>query len=182
VIDVDLAPLSAEDFPVLVSWTTSAEFLLQWAGPRFAFPLTVEQIEEHYRDCLAHPPKREMWKAMLRGSTEMVGHAELNSIDRSAGTATISRVIVGDRARRGKGIGAAMTDFLLRRAFGDLGLATVDLYVFDWNSRAIDCYTRAGFRIDTRLDNARRVGDTYWSLYRMVMERPQAVGQSPRSG
>jgi RimJ/RimL family protein N-acetyltransferase len=179
VIDVDLAPLSTEDLGVLVGWTTSAEFLLQWAGPRFSFPLTVEQLEEHHRGCLTEPPKREMWKAMLRGSAEMVGHAELNSIDRSAGTATISRVIVG-ASRRGKGIGAAMTDFLLRRAFGDLGLTAVDLYVFDWNSRAIGCYTRAGFRIDAHMENARRVGDTYWSLYRMVMERP--VGINPRNG
>ena len=152
---------------------------MQWAGPSFSYPLTVEQLEEHYGGCLAVPPAREMWKAVERGSPGMIGHIELGSIDREEGTATVSRVIVGDPRRRGQGIGTAMMRFVVDRAFGILGLRALDLYVFDFNRRAVDCYLRVGFRIDARLENVRRVGDGYWSTYHMVLERP---GPAPSPG
>jgi len=172
VSDIELRPLEPADFEHLIGWTTSPEFLLQWAGPGFSYPLTVEQLAEHHRGCRADPPLREMWKALPRGSAEMIGHAELTGIDRVARTATVSRVLVGDPHRRGRGIGTAMMELLIRRAVDGLDLSGLDLYVFDFNRRAIDCYTGVGFRIDARMENVRRVGDEFWSMYRMVLELP----------
>ena len=169
---IRLAPLEPGDFPTLVRWTTSPEFLVQWAGPAFSYPLTAAQLEEHYRGCLESPPKREMWKAVESEGGQMVAHAELNGIDRKDLRATVSRVIVGDSKSRGKGIGTALMRALVSRAFDDLGLASLDLNVFDFNRRAIDCYLRVGFKIESRLENVQRVGDTYWSVYRMVLARP----------
>lgn len=170
--DVELLPLEPADFPTLVGWVHSAEFLLQCAGPGFSYPLTVEQLEAHHRGCTADPPVREMWKARERGTPGTIGHIELSSLDRTEQTATVSRVIVGDPRRRGAGIGTAMVRLVIDRAFGVLGLRALDLYVFDFNKRAIDCYARVGFRIDARMENVRRMGDTYWSMYRMLLEKP----------
>jgi RimJ/RimL family protein N-acetyltransferase len=172
VTDVELRPLEPADFPTLVSWVHSAEFLLQCAGPGFRYPLTEDQLEAHYRGCTADPPVREMWKAVEAGAPAMIGHVELSSLDRTGLSATVSRVIVGDPRRRGEGIGTAMMRLVIERAFGPLGLRALDLYVFDFNKRAIDCYGRVGFRIDVRMENVRRMGDTYWSMFRMVLERP----------
>jgi RimJ/RimL family protein N-acetyltransferase len=170
-MDLRFEPLTPEDFPTLVRWTASQEFLLQWAGPGFSYPLTVEQLEAHYRGCLVDPPAREMWKVLDGASGPMIAHAELSGIDRVLGAATVSRVIVGDPHMRGKGVGTALMRELIRRAFHTLDLATLDLNVFDFNKRALDCYRRVGFRIDTRLENVRRVGDSYWSLYHMTLSR-----------
>jgi RimJ/RimL family protein N-acetyltransferase len=169
-MDILMRPLEEADLPTLIHWTRSAEFLLQWAGPAFAYPLTTEQLLEHHRGCTADPPTREMWKAVAQG--QMVGHAELGSIDRQARTATISRVIVGEPKDRGRGIGAAMMDHLVRRAFAALDLVSVDLHVFDFNRRAVACYHRVGFRIESHLENVHRVGAEFWGLYRMSLDRP----------
>ena len=168
--DIELRPLERVDFPILVSWAKSAEFLLQCAGPGFSYPLTVDQLEEHHRGCTADPPVREMWKVVELGSPGMIGHVELGSLDRTELTATVSRVIVGDPRLRGGGIGTAMMRLIVERAFHHLGLRALDLYVFDFNRRAIDCYSRVGFRIDARMENVRRVGDAYWSMLHMVLE------------
>jgi RimJ/RimL family protein N-acetyltransferase len=168
---MELAPLERLDFDSLIRWTTSPEFLLQWAGPSFSYPLTAEQLDEHCRGCAAEPPLREMWKAVLPRSGEMIGHAELGSIDYAARTATVSRVIIGDPLERGKGFGTTLMQLLLRRAFEGIGLRALDLYVFDFNRRAVDCYARVGFTIDAHMQNVRRVADGYWSMYRMVMQR-----------
>lgn len=173
-MEMDFAPLEPADFPTLVAWTTSMEFLLQWAGPKFSYPLTIDQLAEHHRECAGPEPAREMWKGMDRSTGAMVAHAELNTIDRLAKCATISRVIVGDPRARGKGIGTQLMSFLVRRAFDVLDLETLDLNVFDFNQRAVDCYRRVGFEIESRLENVRRVGDGYWSLYRMALGRRPA--------
>jgi len=53
--------------------------------------------------------------------------------------------------------------------FRDLGLHRIDLAVFDFNTAAIRCYERVGFRREDLLRDSRRVGDDYWSLVIMAM-------------
>jgi len=91
----------------------------------------------------------------------------LNNIDRRNRSATLARVLIGEPAMRGKGIGAQMIERALEIGFGELGLHRIDLAVFDFNASAIACYERLGFVKEGCLREARRVGNTYWSLYLM---------------
>lgn len=36
-----------EDFDQLIEWSGDAEYLLQWAGPQFHFPLSKEQLSNY---------------------------------------------------------------------------------------------------------------------------------------
>lgn len=169
-MEISLHPLEEDDLPILVSWTSSREFLMQWAGPSFSYPLTVGQLAEHLAGCRADPPLRRMLKA-VECDGGMIGHAEIDAINEQAGTATVSRVIVGRPRSRGAGLGTTIMRMIVRLAFDEMGLQELDLHVFDFNARALSCYRKVGFTVESHIPNARRVGDSYWGLYRMVLSR-----------
>jgi RimJ/RimL family protein N-acetyltransferase len=165
-VTITLQAFGREDFQRLINWIGSPEFLLQWAGPVFQFPLDTPQLEHYVAAAAETPPGRRIFKAVTGG--EVVGHIELDAIDRRNGSARMSRVLIAD-ARRGGGAGYAMVQALLEFGFGDLGLHRIDLVVFDFNLAAIACYEKAGFVREGHIRDARRMGDRYWSLYQMSM-------------
>ena len=71
---------------------------------------------------------------------------DVDAIDRHA------RYAVGllDRARLGIGLGAEVTQAVLRYGFRDLKLHRIDLRVLAFNARAIRCYLRCGFAEEGR--------------------------------
>jgi RimJ/RimL family protein N-acetyltransferase len=174
---IELQAFGREDFQRLMSWISSPEFLLQWAGPIFQFPLDTPQLERYLAAATETPPVRKIFKAVAGG--EVVGHIELDVIDRRNSSARMSRVLITD-AWRGRGTGRAMVQALLELGFGELGLHRIDLVVFDFNLTAIACYEKAGFVREGHIRDARRMGDGYWSLYQMSMLEDE-WGNGPRT-
>ena len=157
----------------MIGWVKSPEFLLQWAGPIFNYPLDNAQLDEYINGAGGDFVKRKIFKLIVADTNEVVGHIELNDIDEKNKSATLCRVLIGEPSLRGKGIGTQMVTKLLTIGFEQLGLHRIDLVVFDFNKAAINCYKRAGFTIEGRLRDARRFGDQYWSLYQMSMLAPE---------
>jgi RimJ/RimL family protein N-acetyltransferase len=79
----------------------------------------------------------------------------------------IGRVLVGDKNQRNKGIGMDMVNSVLEIAFNTLKLHRVDLGVFDFNKSAIACYEKAGFKIEGKFRDCRKMNEEYWSLINM---------------
>ena len=161
---MDLHPFTRGDFARLIAWADSAELLMQWAGHIFTHPLDEAQLENYLQGAQGDPPKRCIFKAVEMD--EVVGHIELNNIDRRNRAAVISRVLVGPKWR-GRGLGVELVRKAADVAFRELGLHRIELFVFDFNLPAIACYRRAGFTVEGRLRDARRVGDEFWSLHVM---------------
>ena len=42
---ITLRPFARSDFDRLIGWVTSPQFLLQWAGPLFTYPLDAAQFD-----------------------------------------------------------------------------------------------------------------------------------------
>ena len=163
---VALEAFGRQDFDRLIGWMTSPEEMMQWAGPIFHWPLDRAQLERYLEPAESPGAQRRIWRAVEDGET--VGHVELNAIERTHRTTTLSRVMVRP-GLRGRGVGTAMVREALAVAFGELGLHRVDLFVFDFNAGAIACYERLGFRHEGRLRDYRRLGDTYLSTLLMSM-------------
>ncbi len=163
---VALETFGREDFDRLIGWVASAEELMLWAGPMLHWPLDRAQLERYLAAAEGPAAARRIWRAVDAGET--VGHAELNAIERTHRTATLSRVMVRP-GLRGRGIGTAMVRAALAVAFDELRLHRVDLFVFDFNAGAIACYERLGFRHEGRLRDYRRLGDRYLSTLLMSM-------------
>ena len=166
---IELRPFTRDDFRRLIDWSPTPEFLMQWAGPYFTFPLDEAQLEEYLQGAEGEKPLRRIYKTVETEGGKVVGHIELGTILYEHRAATVHRVLIGDPAFRGRGIGLEMVRRIQAVAFGEMGLHRLELVVFDFNESARRCYERAGFRVEGRLRECRRVGEAYWSLYVMGM-------------
>ncbi len=139
---IKLARFTQDDIPQLLSWLTDAdaEFLIQFAGRNFKYPLTEQQLlltMEEQNSILFKPvdPK----------SNIPIGHCQFLRIDKKEKSASIGRVFIRD-AYRGKNYGFELIESM--KFFGKerLGLKKLSLRVFDFNIPAINCYRKSGFK------------------------------------
>ncbi|AKI97653.1 GNAT family N-acetyltransferase [Kosmotoga pacifica] len=166
-IEIELKMFERNDFERLIGWIESPEFLFQWAGTIFSYPLDELQLEEYIQGAEGVQPIRRIFKAVDINANTVVGHIELNNIDLRNKVARISRVLVGEPSMRGKGVGAQMIRKLLEIGFNQLGLHRIELLVFDFNKAAIRCYEKVGFVKEGLLREARKINDEYQNLYLM---------------
>ncbi len=180
---ITLRPFARADFARLIAWIPSAEFLLQWAGPAFTFPLDTAQLDAYLAESEGEAPSRMIFTAVESDTATAVGHIELARIDRRNKSATLSRVLIGEAGRRGQGAGLETVRRILQIGFERLTLHRIDLVVFDFNASAIACYERAGFVTEGCLREARRFGEEYWSLVQMsILEAEWSARVAPHRG
>jgi RimJ/RimL family protein N-acetyltransferase len=166
-MDIKIEPFELEDIPRLLGWINSEEFMMQWSGPYFSYPLDASQLEDYVRSAQEKPVKRVIFRVRDLSQDRIVGHIELNNIDWRNLAASISKVLVGPEDLRGTGIGKQMVSLLLEYAFSELSLHRIDLKVFDDNYSAIRCYEENGFIKEGHLRDFRKVGSKYRSSYLM---------------
>ncbi|KZZ83120.1 GNAT family N-acetyltransferase [Bacillus sp. SJS] len=160
---IRLEPFTMGDAAELIEWIPSAEFLMQWGGPEFLFPLTFEQIEGY-----VHGSDQRVFKAVEEESGAAAGHICLSKIDLKNESCRISRVLINP-ATRGQGYGFTLVQQALNFAFLELNVHRVTLGVFDFNKAAIACYKKAGFTIEGHFKDSRKMKDSFWSIYEMAI-------------
>ncbi|RLT24422.1 MAG: N-acetyltransferase [Chloroflexi bacterium] len=90
----------------------------------------------------------------IEGDLErLVGGCTLASLDLENGSASY-HIAIGEPDARGRGIGSAATRLAADFALGGLGLNRLSLTVFSFNTAAIRCYERVGFREEGRAREA----------------------------
>ncbi|WP_062514335.1 GNAT family N-acetyltransferase [Halobacillus sp. KGW1] len=166
---ITLHDFRKEDFTQLIQWVKSPEFLMQWAGPTFDYPLDREQLEVYRRGSNKKGSEVLIFKAVDMENERVIGHISLGRIDHHNKSARIGKVLIGEESSRGKGYAGQMIDRVLAVAFGELELHRVSLGVFDFNKAAISCYEKAGFIKEGLHRDKRKVGEEYWSLWEMSM-------------
>jgi len=161
---IKLETFKKSDFKQLIDWIDSEEFLIQWSGNAFAYPLNEQQLENYIEssNILA-------FKVIDEESKKVVGHISLGQIDNINKSARIGKVLVGDTKMRGRSIGKHMMKAVLQVAFEELKLHRVTLGVYDFNTSAISCYEKIGFVKEGLLRESKKVGETYWNLWEMSM-------------
>jgi RimJ/RimL family protein N-acetyltransferase len=150
-------------YDTLISWINNAEDLMQFAGPALKFPLTHEQLDSSLSD-----PKRYAFRVVDESGRKAIGHAEIYL---TADCAYLGRILVGNPASRGMGLGKEIVSNLLNYAFDILKQDTVQLNVFEWNQAAIRCYEKAGFLIDPGKKFERTVKGQAWKGFAMTINR-----------
>lgn len=158
-----------QDFDLLISWIDSPEFLMQWAGPTFSYPLDREQLNQYIKGANKEYSQAYIYKVILTETNETIGHISLNNVDINNRSARIGKVLIGDKSIRGKGVGERMVKAILKIAFNNLSLHKVGLGVFDFNEPAIRSYEKVGFVKEGLIRDVRKVNDAYWSLWEMSM-------------
>lgn len=161
---VILEPFTEADIDQLIAWIPTPEFLAQWTGAAFSYPLDRAQLTRHLAGTNGETPACLVYKAVNPETGQTIGHGELARIDSRNLSAALARILVGPPGLRGRGIGQALVIALLRVAFEDLSLHRVALNVFDFNHSALRCYRKVGFKQEGVLRHACKVGDAYWDV------------------
>jgi RimJ/RimL family protein N-acetyltransferase len=180
-MDVTLREFTRDDIPRLIEWVDAggADFFVRWAGTALEYPLTESQLETHLAEAEGPEATRRIFAAVDAGTGEVVGHAELSRVDRKNRSASISRLLVGDPAARGRGVGRQIVSRVLDVAFGEMSLHRVDLYVLEFHVSALSMYKALGFKTEGHLVEARRAGGKYWNAYYMAMLEEEWVSRDP---
>ncbi|WP_140420935.1 GNAT family N-acetyltransferase [Bacillus cereus] len=161
---IKLETFKKSDFKQLINWINSEEFLIQWSGNAFVFPLDEQQLEKYIES-----ENTLAFKVVDEETSDVIGHISLGQIDNINKSARIGKVLVGNTKMRGRSIGKRMMKAVLHIAFDELKLHRVTLGVYDFNTSAISCYEKIGFVKEGLLRESKRVGETYWNLWEMSM-------------
>lgn len=158
------------DFQQLITWVKDDHLLMNWSGSMFNFPLTADKLAWYIEDTNNLPESDAfIYKAVDTRTGTVVGHISLGGLSRKNRSARISRVLVGDVAARGQGIGQAMVTGVLKIGFEQLGLHRIELGVYSFNEAAIRCYQKSGLTIEGTSRDILKYDDAYWSLVEMSM-------------
>ncbi|MEI5907560.1 GNAT family protein [Bacillus spongiae] len=177
---IELKYFERSDFKQLINWIDSYEFLLQWGGPGFDYPLDESQLEKYIEKANDVNSDTFVYKVMNKETATIVGHISLGKIDRKNKSARVGKVLVGDKNARGQGIGQLMMTEILKVAFNELHLHRVCLGVFDFNLSAIACYEKTGFKKEGLLRDSRKNGNEYWSIWEMsILENEFVASDIP---
>jgi RimJ/RimL family protein N-acetyltransferase len=165
---IKLEYFTTNDFQLLIDWIDNEDLLTNWAGSQFRFPLTAEKLDWYLKDANDFEDSGTLiYKAIDMETNQTVGHISLTAINRRNRSARITRVLVGNNAERGKGIGENITKALMQIGFEDLNLHRMSLGVYTFNEPGIRCYKKCGFKTDGILRDITRHGDAFWSLMEM---------------
>lgn len=145
---VDLVPFDETHFDLLIKWTPDSQFLLQWAGQSFTFPLDRQQLERLSASGGGSPPSAHLFMARRIADSTLVGHGELGLINHGNRSAKLMRILVGPQRARGCGYGECLMRKLVRFGFEELNLHRLYLDVLEFNTAAIRCYERVGFQLE----------------------------------
>lgn len=174
---IELQPFNEGDFSQLIAEIPNARFLLQWAGPKYTFPLDAAQLSDTMANTNGGKPSYQVFKAIRPDTSETVGHIQLMDIDYNAASCVLGRVFIFQKYR-GNGFGKAMVQRAVKFAFENLYLAEITLGVFDFNTPAIDTYKSIGFSEFQFNKGARQFQNERWNVLKMKLSKNSWVHRS----
>lgn len=161
---IRLERFSKNDYANLISWINTEDLLIQIAGRQMTFPVTEEQLDISQRD-----KNRIAFSIINEETGRSVGHCELYMLEHAA---KIDRLIIGDPSMKGKGLCVPIIKLLLDYGFNVLNQQMIELNVFDWNSFAIRCYEKAGFKKNPeKTMEFQMEGKEKWVAFNMTINR-----------
>lgn len=160
---IKLEKFTSKHYTDLISWIDNEEDLMQFAGPAFSFPLTIEQLDKSLTN-------KNRYSFSVINKDENIGHCELYLKETAI---HLGRILIGDKTLRGKGFGKQIVNELLDFGFKHFDRTTAELNVFDWNISAIECYKKVGFVINPEKSIQRKNNNQIWTAINMILEKEQ---------
>jgi len=142
--------------------------------PLFSSENRIASLEKELNDPTSNP----YWFSIrtLDGD-KFIGDIDLFGID-WASRSTFVGLAIGESNFQGKGYGSDVMRVILRYAFMELNLKRVGLFVFEFNSRAIRAYEKAGFRHEGRLRKCLNKEGKRWDMLMMGVLRDEWIKEN----
>lgn len=135
-----LRPLATQDTDTILRWRSDPAVISQLFSDRAP---TREEHEAWLARLQTRTDRQEFVIVLCEGDLP-VGTIGLSDIDLTRGTAEYG-IMLGEAAWRGKGLAREASELILRYAFKQLGVQTVELNLFADNTAAYNLYLRLGF-------------------------------------
>lgn len=166
---VRLRPLRMSDKAHSQLWRNDPEVRENVLGYRF--PVTEAMEDRWYEGALRDSGgKRAIFAVEDLTDDACVGFVQLNRIDWIARTAYLA-IVIGDRSRQGRGLGADALRVLFRYGFDCLNLRKICLEVPSYNQRAQQLYGDLGFASEGTLREQIFLENQYHDLILMGLFR-----------
>lgn len=144
-----LRPLSAVDKPAFLRWRQDET--LRDAALFYRFPVTQQMDEAWFERAIQDDKSRVYFVIADRESEDKaLGYILISSIDWISRTALIG-IVLGDAAARGKGIGSAALEAVVKVAFADMGLRKLSAEIVAYNEPSHGLFTAQGFHKEATL-------------------------------
>lgn len=159
--------LAADDHAYIEKWIEGERTHALWSANLVPYPVTKEALNAFLEE------DARTWGGCAYMAEDDDGMSvgffvySVNSQNNSG----FLKFVVLDPAIRGKGYGTQMLRLALGYAFETTGVDFVQIKVFDVNERAIACYTKVGFRIESTAAAALQYKDEQWGRCHMVISR-----------
>ncbi len=140
---IKLRPTTKSDCQFIIKCNEGkdADFLHQWAGPSYSFPITINQIEQRMMKDTIYT---KFFTAIL--DDNIIGMVELGFINYKKSECKICRFLIGEKFRN-KGYGAEITKLLIEYSSHELNMVKVLLHTSSSNLSAKKCYEKVGFSV-----------------------------------
>ncbi|MGL4337358.1 MAG: GNAT family N-acetyltransferase [Turicibacter sp.] len=158
-----LSPINPNDYERYTTWVNDLEV---GVGLFFTEKVITEQME---KEVLERLMKSEFNFAIIdKASHKVMGNVGMPKVDHIQKTAEVG-IFIGDKACWGKGYGKEALELLLDFGFNILNLYNIRLGVYAFNTSAIKCYERIGFKLAGRIRGAKQICGTRYDLIYMDM-------------
>ena len=164
--NIYLSPIDIDDASIYVKWLNNPIISDKLHSTKRIFNEVNEK--EFLNKCLLNGDY--IFAIIRKSDDKIIGNIGLNNIDNIDRVATIG-IFIGDIDNHGKGYGSDALYAILRYGFGVLNLNNIDLKVFDFNDRAINCYKKVGFKEYGRRHNAYYINGEYHDIISMEILR-----------
>lgn len=156
-----LSPINPEDYEKYTEWLNDLEVAVNLTLATKVISLPGE------KDTLAELAKKEHNFAIVDLKTdELLGNCGLTNLDLINGTAEFG-IFIGNKNYWNRGYGTNATMLLLNYGFNLLNLHNIILCVYSYNKRAIQTYTKCGFRIIGCRRQAKTIGRKKYDIIYM---------------
>ena len=161
--NIRLGPLKKEYIPHYVKWFNNPE-MVQYLG--MVRPMTLENEEQWYENAIKNQNAVYFAILLIDGDKELlIGNCSVDiNWKNKLGHLGIT---IGEKDHWGKGYGTEAMQLLVNYCFQTLNMHKVELTVYDFNTRAIKCYTNFGFIEEGILRKSHYVNGKYVDLIQM---------------
>lgn len=158
-----LSPCSVGDATLWTTWFNDPEVSIPLGDEAYT-PYSLEKARDDVQEIINK--QKHMFSIIDSVTDTLIGRCGLYNIDwinRKAGLG----IVIGEKEYWNRGYGQDATSLLLEHAFHFLNLNSVMLGVMEFNTRAIGCYQKVGFKEIGRKRQARIIGEKKFDVILM---------------
>lgn len=159
---VYLNPLQEGDLSTLSEYMNDEHVKL--FGRNCGSAVYEKKMKEHLNDQL----ENEMYTIFRKDNNEIIGDISIHSIDKYNRAGSLS-IMICKEENQNKGFGSEAMLLILKHAFLEINLESLQLGTWEYNLPAIKVYKKIGFKIAGRNRNRKIVGNKFYDEILMDM-------------